>query len=100
MPRPSMITHASQLRAKRKRERRSSRAIWWEIFPAARLTFDSFSNSMGARLRRWKSSHNNARSRWISALRPKTMRESVDRLAQLYEATGQSEKVAEWARKL
>jgi len=57
-----------------KKERRSSRAIWWEIFPAVRLTFDSFSNSMGARLRRWKSSHNNARSRWISASRPKTTR--------------------------
>src|SRR5258708_4530637 len=55
MPLLSMNTHASLSRAKRRRGRRSSPAIWLEIFPAARLTFDSFSNSKGARLRRWRS---------------------------------------------
>src|SRR6266446_975844 len=64
MPRPSMNTHASLSRAKRRTGRRSSPAIWLEIFPAAPLTFDSFSNSKGTRLRRWKSSHR----RWSARL--------------------------------
>ena len=40
---------------KRRTGRRSSPAIWLETFPAAPLTFDSFSNSKGIRLRHWKS---------------------------------------------
>src|SRR5438445_753303 len=64
MPRPSMNTHASLSRGKRRTGRRSSPAIWLEIFPAAPLTFDSFSNSRGTRLRRWKSSHR----RWSARL--------------------------------
>src|SRR5882724_2242481 len=57
MPRQSMNTHASLSRAKRRTERRLLPAIWLETFPAAPLTFDSFSNSKGTRLRRWKSCH-------------------------------------------
>src|SRR3989441_372634 len=57
-------THASLSPAKRRTGRRSSPAIWLEIFPAVPLTFDSFSNSKGTRLRRWKSSHR----RWSARL--------------------------------
>src|SRR6266567_4940776 len=64
MPRQSMNTHASLSRVKRRTGRRSSPAIWLETFPAAPLTFDSFSNSRGTRLRRWKSSHR----RWSARL--------------------------------
>src|SRR6266436_8406811 len=60
MPRQSMNTHASQLRAKRRGGRRSSPAIWLETFPAVRWTFDSFSNLKATRSRRWKS----FRERW------------------------------------
>src|SRR5713101_8048333 len=64
MPRQSIITRASPSRVKRRTGRGSSPAIWLEIFPAAPLTFDSFSNSKGTRLRRWKSSHR----RWSARL--------------------------------
>src|SRR6266851_10377417 len=53
MPRQSINTDACQLRAKRRREGRSSPAIWLETFPAARWTFDSFSNLKATRSRRW-----------------------------------------------
>src|SRR5712672_2643206 len=63
MPRQSMNTHASQLRAKRRTGRRSSPAIWLETFPAVRWTFDSFSNLKATRSRRWKS----FRERWLQS---------------------------------
>src|SRR2546426_1011754 len=55
MPRQSINTHASHWRAKKRTERRSSPAIWSETFPAAPLTFDSFSNLKATRSRRRKS---------------------------------------------
>src|ERR1043166_7523708 len=55
-PRQSMNTLASPSRVKRRTGRRSSPAIWLETFRAVPLTFDSFSDSKGKRLRRWKSS--------------------------------------------
>src|SRR5712671_2841756 len=63
MPRQSMNTRASQLRAKRRTGRRSSPAIWLETFPAVRWTFDSFSNLKATRSRRWKS----FRERWLQS---------------------------------
>src|SRR5260370_30514096 len=53
MPRQSINTHASLWRAKRRRGRRSSPAIWLGTFPAAPLTFDTFSISKATRLRHW-----------------------------------------------
>src|SRR5438552_15941887 len=75
MPRQSMNTHANLSRAKRRTERRLLPAIWLEPFPAAPLTFGSFSNSKGTGLRRWKSYHEERPAApTFSASRPATMK--------------------------